>query len=175
MTASHLRSDLQSSRDHLFSLLRGLSEEQFRFAPQAGDWNIAAHLAHLLRNERMVAERAALALREHEPFVPSSGVSNDDDPALAQHLAVPQMIHGMQASRRDLLAVLDAAEAGGDAAMQRSIMHERIGRMTVASMMQSTANHEREHAVDVARLASLAAAATRVSLPLTERPKAAPR
>lgn len=171
MTASHLRSDLQSSRDALFSLLRGLSEEQFRHAPQPGDWNIAAHLAHLLRSERVVAARAALALRGDESPVKSTGVSNDDDPAVAQHLAVPQMIHGLQASRRDLLAVLDAAEGAGAGALDGAIIHERLGRMTVASMMQKQADHEREHAADVSRLASQAAAASRVALPLTERPQ----
>lgn len=173
MTASHLRSELESSRDGLFALLRGLSEEQFRFAPQPGDWNIAAHLAHLLRTERVFAERAAVALHsgDDEPFIASTRIGNDDDPAAAQHLAVPQIIHGLQASRRDLLAVLDAAESAGGAALERAVMHERIGRMSIAAVMEKMANHEREHAADVARLASQAAAASRVALPLTDRPQ----
>ena len=171
MTASHLRSELQSSRDGLFALLRGLSEEQFRYAPAPGEWNIAAHLTHLLRTERIFAERAALALREHEPPVASTRISNDDDPGIAQHLAVPQVIHGLQACRRDLVAVLDA----GDAVLDRAIVHERIGRMTITAIMEKMAAHEREHAADVARLASQAAAASRVALPLTERPQGGAR
>ncbi len=165
MTASHLRTDLQASRDHLFGLLRGLSEEQFRFAPATDEWNIAAHLAHLLRIERVFAERAARALREDTPHIASTAIHNDDDPGAAQRLAVPQIIHGMQAARRDLVAVLDE----GDAVLERAVLHERIGRMTVRDIVEKMAAHEREHAASIEGLATLAAASVRVTIPLAER------
>jgi uncharacterized damage-inducible protein DinB len=166
MTVSQLRSDLSESRERLFELIRGLTEEQFRFTTQEDPWSIATHLAHLLRIERIYAERAERALRENDPSMASTRVHNDDDPGRAQHLAVPQIIHGMQAARRDLERVLDAC---GDRGLERAIVHERIGRMTLAQMMAKMAQHEHEHAADVERLARQARSAGHVIIPLKPR------
>ena len=160
-----LKAGLRDSREGLFAAITGLTEEQFRFTSSDSEWNIAAHLSHLLRIERVFAERGALALREDEPSIRSTSVANDDDPALAQHLAVPQMIHGLQASRRDIDALLD----GGDAAIARTIMHERIGRMTVEQIVRKMTDHEQEHTIAIAALARQAQSARRVTIPLTPR------
>jgi len=165
MTVSQLRSDLQDSRERLFDLIRGLSEEQFRHAGE-DRWSIATHLAHLLRVERVYAERAGRALTEEAPIVASTRAQNDDDPGLAQHLAVPQIIHGMQASRRDLERVLDACD---DAALGRHVVHERLGRMDIAAIMAKMASHELEHALAVGSLARQAQAAGHVIIPLKPR------
>lgn len=143
-----------------------MSEEEFRFAPSGERWSVATHLAHLLRVERLFAERATCALHEDEPRMASTGVHNDDDPGFAQRLAVPQIVHGMQAARRDLERVLDACD---DAALERAIVHERIGRMTIAQMMAKMAQHEREHAAEVASLARQARATGHVIIPLKPR------
>lgn len=164
MTVSQLRSRLDDSRERLFGSIKGLSEEQFRHVPAGETWNIAAHLAHLLRVERLFAARAAAARDEDEPYIESTRVFNDDDPALAQHLAVPQIIHGMQAARRELERTLD----GGDGELERAVRHERIGRMTVRDIMEKMAEHELEHGADVERLAKLEPAA-RETIPLTPR------
>ncbi len=166
MTISQLRTTLEASREGLFGLIRGLTEEQFRFTPAPGEWSIATHLAHLLRIERIFAERAALALREDGVFVASTGVTNEDDPALAQNLAVPQIIHGMLAARRELVAALDGC---GPATLERVIHHERFGRMTVTQIAQKMAAHEREHAGTVRSLGEAAMASARVIIPLAER------
>ncbi len=160
-----LRAGLGDSRERLFAAITGLTEEQFRFTGGGDAWNIAAHLSHLLRIERVFAERGALALREDEPTIKSTSVANDDDPALAQHLAVPQIIHGLQASRRDIEALLD----GGDAVLTRTIMHERIGRMTVEQIVRKMSDHEQEHTAAIAALARQAQSARRVTIPLTPR------
>jgi uncharacterized damage-inducible protein DinB len=164
-TPEELRTELREARERLFAAIIGLTEEQFRFTAEGVPWNIASHLAHLLRIERVFAERGARALREEEPFCPSTAVVNDDDPALAQRLAVPQMIHGLQASRRDIEALLDA----GDEGLRRTIMHERIGRMTVEAIVKKMADHEREHTVEIASLARQARSARRVTIPITPR------
>jgi len=165
MAIEQLRSDLQRSRALLFDALRGLSEEQFRHEP--GDaWNIATHLAHLLRCERLWAERARRALDEDEPSVHSTRAVNDDDPSLAARMAVPQILHGMVAARRDLERVLDDA---GDAGLHRAVRHERLGRMTVLDMAVKVAGHEAEHGPEVARLAQMAPQARPVIIPLRPR------
>jgi uncharacterized damage-inducible protein DinB len=164
-------SSLRESRERLFAAIRGLGEEQFRFAPPDDNWTIAAHLAHLLRIERVYAERAQAALTEHEPFVASTRVHNDEDPGVAQHMAVPQIIHGMLNARRDLEAVLGACD---DAALQRAIRHETLGLMTIEQIMAKMSGHEAEHTVEIARLVKAAPASARrasagVTIPLAPR------
>jgi len=165
-TVSQLRSDLQGSRAHLFDLIRALSEEQFRHVPAGETWCVAAHLAHLLRTERIFTERAQRALAEDEPRIASTGAGNDDDPALAQRLAVPQMIHGMQAARRDLDDLLARCD---DAALERALLHERLGRMTVAALAEKMASHEREHAAEAGAIIRQLPATGRVIIPLSRR------
>jgi hypothetical protein len=166
MTVPQLRSDLQGSRERLFASIRGLSEEQVRHVPAGETYAIATHLAHLLRVERVFTERARAALAEDGPFVASTAVKNDDDPGLAQRLAVPQIIHGMLNVRRELDGLLAACD---DAALARHIVHERSGRMTIAEIGIKMASHEEEHAAEVARLVRPAPPSGRVIIPLTRR------
>lgn len=165
MTVAQLRSDLQASRERIFAPLRDLNEEQFRHAAEPDGWSIATHLAHLLRCERLAVERVTRALHEDEPRVTPSGASNGDDPALAQHLAVPQIIHGMQAARRAIERAIDGAD---EATIERAIAHERDGRVTVRAMIEKVARHEAEHADEVARLAAKAPPTRRMIIPLVQ-------
>lgn len=157
---------LHASRDHLFSVIHGLTEEQFRFTPPGEGWCIAAHLAHLLRIERVYVERARAALTEAEPYVASTRVHNDDDPGLAQHLAVPQMVHGLLNIRRDLLLLLERCEP---ADLQRAIRHEALGRMTVDEIAVKMSGHEDEHAGAIGVLVKQAPPSARVIIPLARR------
>jgi len=157
---------LQGSRQRLFAEIRGLAEEQFRHAPAGEDWSIAAHLAHLLRIERVFVDRARAALTEDEPATASTRAANDDDPGLAQRLAVPQIIHGMQAARRELDELLAGCD---EQQLERAVRHERLGRMTVAQIAAKMAGHEDEHAAEVARLARQAPSGGRVIIPLRRR------
>ncbi len=166
MTVDELRSALQGSRHRLFLHLRGLREEQFRHVPAGEQWCVAVHLAHLLRVERVFVARARAAFTQHEPLMPSTRALNDDDPGLAQHLAVPQIIHGMQAARReldDLLANCEWRE------IDRAIQHERLGRITVEAIATKMIQHEDEHAAEIARLVRQAPTGGRVIIPLTRR------
>lgn len=166
MTVPQLQSGLQGSRERLFASIYGLSEEQFRYVPAGETYAVATHLSHLLRIERVFTERAQAALSEDDPFVASTSVKNDDDPGLAQHLAVPQMIHGMLNTRRDLDALLAKCD---DAALDRAIVHERIGRMTIAEIAVKMAGHEEEHAAEIAKLVRQVPPTGRVIIPLTRR------
>lgn len=161
-----LLSELRANREALFGSVRGLSEEQFRHTPSGETWSIAAHLAHLLRIERVYAERARATLDEDQPFMASTKTHNDDDPGLAQQLAVPQIIHGMLNARRDLEAVL---EEGGGAGLERAIRHETLGAMTIAVIAQKMAGHEREHGQVIVSLVKQAPASARVIIPLARR------
>jgi uncharacterized damage-inducible protein DinB len=166
MTVPQLKSGLQGSRERLFVSIHGLSEEQFRYVPTGETYAIATHLAHLLRIERVFTDRARAALSEDDPFVASTSVKNDDDPGLAQHLAVPQIIHGMLNTRRDLDALLAQCD---EPALDRAIVHERIGRMTIADIAVKMTAHEEEHAAEIAKLVRQVPATGRVIIPLTRR------
>lgn len=132
MDGTTLRATLHEGRERLFASLRGLGEEQFRHTPAGGAWNIATHLAHLLRTERALIAHAA---RSGDAPAPPTPGANDGEPALAQRLAVPQIIHGMQAARRELDAMLAGGRAG------------------VAAIATQAAAHEAEHAAAIAALA----------------------
>ena len=162
MTSAELHADLADSRKALLAPLAGLSEEQFRFAPPDGRWSIAAHLAHFLRVERAVGEGVAGAGLQPRQMA-SAGASNDGDEGLAQRLAVPQIIHGLQASRRALEALLV-----GDDVPRRQLHHQRLGVLTVADLLHSHADHEREHAQQISALVDQARTARRVIIPLAE-------
>lgn len=166
MTVSDLRSGLQGSRERLFTEIRGLAEEHFRHLPAGEDWCVAAHLAHLLRIERVFVDRARAALTQEEPQMPSTGAANEDDPGLAQRLAVPQIIHGMQAVRRELDELLAGCD---DQQIARAISHERLGRMTVEQIAVKMTQHEDEHGAAIARLAQQAPSGGRVIIPLRRR------
>jgi hypothetical protein len=159
-----LREDLREGRARLFAPLQGLTEEQFRFTGDDG-WNIATQLAHVLRCERMLADRTTRALREHEPAVRSTGITNDDDPALAQRLAVPQIVHGLQASRRVVDAIVETLD---DTSFDRAIIHERDGRVAVRQLMTKMAAHEHEHAAVVELLARRARTAGSTAIPVIQ-------
>ena len=164
---SQLRSELRTSREALFDAIRGLGEEQFRHLPPGESWAIATHLVHLLRIERIFTERARAAIGEDEPFVASTRVQNEDEPGLAQRLAVPQVIHGMLNTRRDLEATLDACD---DAALAtRAIRHETLGRMTLEEIFVKVAKHEDEHRLEIAKLVKQAPPSARVTIPLARR------
>jgi hypothetical protein len=165
MTVSQLKAELHGSRERLFALVDGLREEQFRRIPEGAEWPIAAHLAHLLRTERVFTERAARAVHEDLPTIPSTRVSNDDDPALAQRLAVPQIVHGLLGVRRELESLLDLPDV-----LDRALVHERLGRMTVRDLARKMAHHEREHADAIAALREAIPPLPRpVTVPLRER------
>lgn len=166
MTVETLRNDLQQGRQRLFTSVQGLTEEQFRHVPPGERWCVATHLAHVLRCDRLWAARVRAALAEDNPLVESTGVTNEDDPGLAQKLAVPQIVHGLQAVMRDLDDVLSSHN---DRALQRSVRHERMESLTIEQMVAKTAAHEAEHADAIARIVRSLPATGRVIIPLSQR------
>jgi hypothetical protein len=56
-----------------------------------------------------------------------------------------------------------------EAALERALIHERIGRMTVRDVVVKMAGHEDEHAAEVAKLVRQVPASGRVIIPLTRR------
>ena len=163
-----LRRDLAASRERLLSAIAGVSEEQFkrRTPPpsplslrgdvekaQEPQWSIAEVLAHLLQQEKLRADRIAVALREDGAAITPSDPEAHREGARAGRVApVPQLIHGLLASRRQIEKLLDQAEALPDG-LERGVLHPVEGRQTVAWMLrEKVIEHEQEHVAQIAAL-----------------------
>ena len=141
MTAfDELRGELRSSRERLLAAIRGVSEEQFKRRPTASDgetgWSIAEILAHLLYAERLWATGIALALTQDGVKVQAGRLETRDEDAKRGRMApVPQLVHGLLASRRQVELLLDQAEALENG-LERYVLHPSDGRLTVQWMMR---------------------------------------
>ncbi|HEX5367818.1 MAG TPA: DinB family protein, partial [Dehalococcoidia bacterium] len=116
-------------------------------------WSIAEVLAHLLQQERLRAERIGVALREDGVGITPSDPEAYREGARAGRVApVPQLIHGLLASRRQIERLLDEAEALQDG-LERGVQHPLMGRQTVAWMLrEKVIEHEREHVEQIEAL-----------------------
>jgi hypothetical protein len=159
---SALRSALAAGREQLLAAISGVGEEQFKRRPPVAEadagpnWCIAEVLAHLLQQERLRAERIALALeRDGASVTPSSDEVHYAAARAGRASPVPQLIHGLLASRREIERLLEHAASLPDG-LQRATLHPRLGRQTIAWILQEKViAHESEH---VAQIESIKAA-----------------
>jgi hypothetical protein len=136
-----LRRDLAAGREHLLAAIAGVSEEQFKRRPSAStnttNWSIAEILSHLLYSERLWGTGIALALTQDGVKVQAGALEAREEDARRGRMApVPQLVHGLLASRRQVELLLDQAEAleGG---LQRYVLHPDDGRLTVEWLVRA--------------------------------------
>jgi hypothetical protein len=147
-----LRNDLRSGRERLLGVVAGVSEEQFkrRPAPSPGsegpNWCIAEVLAHLLQQEGLQAKRIAAALQhDGAQITPSSEETHYEAARAGRGAPVPQLIHGLLGSRREIERLLERA-ASIDGGLERSVAHPQLGRQTVGWILrEKVIDHEEEH------------------------------
>jgi hypothetical protein len=154
--AASLRRDLQAGRERLLAVVSGVTEQEFKRRPPVEPgadrpgWCIAEVLAHLLQQEKLRAQRIAAALDVDGAAIRPSADDEEYEAARAGRASpVPQLIHGLLASRREIEKLLDRAEsiAGG---LERAVQHPELGRQTVASMLRERViDHEEEHAQQI--------------------------
>jgi hypothetical protein len=149
-----LRHDLQDVRARLLQTIAGVSEEQFKKRPPAADaepsWCIAEVLAHLLQQECLRGERIALALQQDGVEITSPPEEVHYEAARAGRASpVPQLIHGLLASRREVERLLDqAAELEGG--LERATTHPRLGSQSIAWILrEKVIAHEAEHIAQI--------------------------
>ena len=151
-----LRTSLASGRERLLQSIAGVSEEQFKKRPpvaggdSAPTWCIAEVLAHLLQQERLRAERIAQALeRDGVTSVPSADEVHYEAARAGRGAPVPQLIHGLLASRRELERLLDRT-AALEAGLERATIHPRLGRQSIAWILrEKVIAHEAEHVAQI--------------------------
>jgi hypothetical protein len=110
-------------------------------------------LAHLLDFEKLYAGRIAQALRQPgSPLAPSDAAQHDAAARAGRVAPVPQLIHGLLASRRQLERLLD--EAGRiEEGIGRFVVHAARGPLTIADMVRRYGiEHEAEHAAQIEAL-----------------------
>lgn len=158
-TLAHLSSRLAESRRLLLEAISGFDEEDFRGRPEPNQWSAAETLAHLLDWEELLNSRIALALeKDGADLIPTTDEEHDAKAGLGLRAPVPQLIHGLQASRRRNGKLLGAMKPGD---LDRCLMHPvRREMVPVAAMVEKLIVHEEEHAAHIAVLHSLARART---------------
>ncbi len=162
-----LHRSLSEVRERLLSTIAGVSEELFKKRPPLateGDgpnWCIAEVLAHLLQQERLRASRIDLALKQDGVVItPGTEEEHYEAARVGRASPVPQLIHGLLASRREVERLLDEASAvpGG---LDRTTFHPQLGPQTVAWILRAKViDHEAEHIAQIESIkASLTASA----------------
>ena len=100
------------------------------------------------------------------PYVPGARQDRILGKWGSDFLFTAKSVAGMLNARRDLTDVLGHCD---DAAVNRTVRHERIGIMTIADIARKMAEHEQEHDVSIAKLVRQAPASGRVIIPLVRR------
>jgi uncharacterized damage-inducible protein DinB len=156
-TTSELISRLEDSRRSLMNAITGLDDTAFRARTGAGGWTPAEVLAHLLATEAVSTERARLVLTQDDPSVrwrPDEELENEA--RNAQRMPVPQIVHGLLALRRDVMTLLEPLSADQ---LARPYHQERRGELTLGWLFARMAEHESEHAGQIAALRAGASSA----------------
>jgi hypothetical protein len=154
-----LRLDLLAARQRLLDTISGVTEEQFKRRPDdpstdsGKGWSIAEVLAHLLASEKLRADRITLALRQDGASItPSSPESHHEGARVGRVAPVPQLIHGLLATRRQVEHLL-AQAADVDNGLDRSVHHPVHGTQTVGWMLrEKIIDHEHEHVEQIEAL-----------------------
>jgi uncharacterized damage-inducible protein DinB len=161
-SASQVRKRLEEGQERLFLLLSGVTEEQFKRRPppsadDAAPWSIAEIVAHILSTERLWAARIADALaNDGAEITPSPPEAHEDGARTGRQVPVPQLIHGLLGSRRQVVKLLETATEADDSLKRNSLRHPRLGQLDLAWMFAKIADHTIEHAgqVEAARQAA---------------------
>ena len=134
-----LKQRLQASRERLLTAIAGVTEEQFKRRPEPSEsdtrWSIAETLAHLLAAERLWSTRIEAAFEaDNTPVTASQPDWNDEQSKLGRFAPVPQLVHGLLASQRQMQLLIERA-SNTPGALERGVMHSTRGRLTVREML----------------------------------------
>ena len=131
----------------LETLLADLPQEALEWKPSEERWSIREVMAHLADIEELYTERAQRIVREERP-------------ALAKYVPSAKLLGGSSADgverlvrfgllRRGLVAFVREAPAS---AALRTGVHEELGPVTLAQMLNELANHDLGHLRQIAEL-----------------------
>lgn len=147
---TELRAHLEASGRALLGAIVGLDEEGFRARTRSSQWSPAEVLAHLLASERLYVGWAQAALEEDNLVLPPVAQDEQEQQAkLAQQMAVPQILHGLLAQRRDTMQLLMALSSEQ---LTRTLSYPGRGSFGLGLLFEKAAAHEEEHAAQIRSL-----------------------
>ena len=150
VAAATMGGRLETSRATLMDAVAGLDDEGFRGRSGTSGWTAAEILAHLLDMERVLMIWAHEAIGADDAVVaPIGDDERFEQAALALRMAVPQLIHGLLARRRDTARFLARLS---DLELARPLSHPDWGSLTVGMLFQRIAGHEEAHASQIKAL-----------------------
>lgn len=149
-SAGAIGGQLETSRMTLMNAVNALDDEGFRRRSDAGGWTVAEVLAHVLEMERVLMSWAHEAISIDDVEVtPISDDERREQASSAQRMAVPQLIHGLLACRRDTVRFLEGLS---ERELARPLLHPDWGSLTVSLLFQRAAEHEAAHATQIRAL-----------------------
>jgi len=153
-----IAAQLERSRAELMDAIAGLDEAGFRTRPDSAAWTAAEVLAHLLDTEQTLRGHAQAAIGQRDYSVSRTADDEREESARsAQRMAVPQLVHGLLAARRDTERTLAGFSEGE---LRHSLRHEALGEVTVGGLIRHLSDHESEHANQIRELRQALAART---------------
>lgn len=145
-----IAAQLEQSRAELMDAMAGLDEAGFRARPDSAAWTAAEVLAHLLDTERTLRAHAQAALDRRDYVVNvKTNVEHEESARRAQRMAVPQLVHGLLAERRDTHHALAACTEHG---LRHRLQHEALGELTIGGLFRHLSEHESAHANQIREL-----------------------
>jgi UDP-N-acetylmuramate dehydrogenase len=134
----------------LQGILAGVEPAVLTAQPAPGRWSIAqvlAHLAHCERNCFLLRLRRFLAEEEEEPAFLS--YQPDEDPLASVSRFALAALDDFLAARRDSL---DALASTPSDALEKTALHQELGRITLAQMLNEWAFHDLGHIRQIAEI-----------------------
>jgi hypothetical protein len=147
---------LASTPAKVNALVAPLTESQLRWRPAPGEWSIKEVLCHLRDTARLHGERMRRVATEENPPLPSW-----DEQAAARDLKYQDDVtEAILPAYVDLrAATVELLNGLGEDAWQRPGVHAESGPLTLQSLLESSANHDREHLAQLRALKAGALAA----------------
>jgi hypothetical protein len=157
-TPQDLSRKLSDCRARLLQTIAGVTEQQFKQRPPPSPadpqpWCIAEVLSHLLDAERRTTSAIALALEQDGATYTRWEEAERIERARAGRLApVPQLIHGLLASRREIERLLDRLTATPDG-LALHVADTQRGLLTIETLLRTDViDHEATHVIQIEAL-----------------------
>jgi len=127
----------------LESLVHAAPTDILDWKPAPERWSIREVMAHLVDIERLYGVRARLMVSEDAPELPRLA------PMGASSVGGVELLARFGALRNELVSLVKDAPAS---AATRVGMHEELGRVTLAQLLNELANHDLGHLRQIAEL-----------------------
>ena len=142
--------------DDLRLAVAGLTPEQLRSRPLAGQWSTLEVVCHIADCEQFFADRMKRTLAMERPLLVGADGFRYPEPLCYQRHELDEELDLVSITRRQLARILRSVSAE---AWQRTAVHSETGLVTLRQLLLHAVNHMRHHLKFVAeKRAALAAA-----------------